>query len=65
MLKFGHYICNNWQLLSVIVLISFERVNLLILKVRTPSVMTEIIKKMNSTVYCLGYVNPQMQVELG
>ena len=54
MLKFGHCICNNWQLLSVIILISFERVNLLILKVRTPSVMTEIIKKLNSTALLFG-----------
>ena len=43
MLKFGHYICNGWQVLSVMIIISIERVNLLILKVRTP--MTEIIKK--------------------
>ena len=45
MLKFGHYICNNWHLLSVIILISLERVYLLFLKVGTCQVMTEIIKK--------------------
>ena len=26
MLKFGYYICNNWQLMSVIILTSIERV---------------------------------------
>ena len=52
MLKFGHYICNGWQVLSVMIIISIERVNLLILKVRTH--MTEIIRKMNSTVLLFG-----------
>ena len=45
MLKFGHYICNNWQLMFLLILISIERVNLLILKNRTPQVMTKVIKK--------------------
>ena len=27
MLNFGHYICDNWQLLYVIILLSIERVN--------------------------------------